>query len=252
MKRICLLTLPLALIALAACDSKHAAGESVPSEGETVKLFKTGKGVWFSDETRGLFDLEIAEVTEKPIPRRIRKTAQVFREGCKSKPAGAMMLVSEDEAKELMVDQPVSLKPPAASGPEIIGKLVRLDTQTQTVLSQIEALLEFPDPQSRSAAGTFLSATFTNDRDKPVLVVPESALLNAADGCYVYTVNGTHLTRTRVKTGASSQGWLEIEEGLYLGDSVAAKGVENLWLVELSAIKGGTPCCPVPRKKAEK
>ena len=250
MKRICSLTLPLALMALAGCDSKPT--EGVPSQSETVKLFKDGKGVWFSDETRRLFDLEIAEVTEEPIPRRIRKTAQVFRAGCESKPASAMMLVSVGEAKELKVGQPVSLKPPAASGPEIIGKLVRLDTQTQTVLSQIEALLEFPDPQSRSAAGTFLSATFTNDTGKPVLVVPESALLNAADGCYVYTVNGTHLTRTRVKTGASSQGWLEIEEGLYLGDSVAAKGVENLWLVELSAIKGGTPCCPVPRKKAEK
>ena len=140
----------------------------------------------------------------------------------------------------------------SGSGPEINGKLVRLETLTQTVLSQVEALLEFPDPQSRSAAGTFLTATFTNDTGKPVLVVPESALLNAADGCYVYTVNGTHLTRTRIKTGASSQGFLEILEGLYPGDSVAAKGVENLWLIELSAIKGGTPCCPVPRKKAQK
>ena len=250
MNCIYLLALPLALMALAGCDSKPA--EGVPSESEAVRLFKDGKGVWFSDETRRLFDLEIAEVTEKPIPRQIRKTAQVFRAGCESKPASAMMLVSVGEAKELKVGQLVSLQPPSGSGPEIKGKLVRLDTLTQTVLSQVEALLEFPDPLPRCTEGTFLSATFTNHRDKPVLVVPESALLNAADGCYVYTVNGTHLTRTRVKTGASSQGWLEIEEGLYLGDSVAAKGVENLWLVELSAIKGGTPCCPVPRKKAEK
>ena len=250
MRRVCLLTLPLALIALAGCGSKPA--ESVPSESETVKLFKVGKGVWFSDETKRLFDLEIAEVTEKPIPRRLRKTAQVFRASCESKPAGAMMLVSVGEAKGLKLGQPVSLKPPAGSGPETISKLVRLDSQTQTVFSQIEALLEFPDPEQRYAAGTFLIATFTNDTGKPVLVVPESALLNAADGCYVYTVNGTHLTRTRVKTGVSSQEWLEIEEGLYPGDSVAAKGVENLWLIELSATKGGTPCCPAPGKKAEK
>ena len=250
MKRICSLTLPLALMALAGCDSKPT--EGVPSQSETVKLFKDGKGVWFSDETRRLFDLEIAEVTEKPIPRRIRKTAQVFRASCESKPASAMMLVSLGEAKDLKLGQPVSLKPPAGSGPEANGKLVRLDSQTQSVFGQIEALLEFPDPEQRYAAGTFLIATFTNDTGKPVLVVPESALLNAADGCYVYTVNGTHLTRTRVKPGATSQGWLEIEEGLYPGDSVAAKGVENLWLIELSAIKGGTPCCPVPRKKAEK
>src|SRR5947207_3014185 len=131
-------------MAMAGCDSKPA--ESVSPENQTVKLFKEGKGVWFSDETRRLFDLQIAEVTEKPIPRQIRKTAQVFRSGCESKPASAMMLISVGEAKELKLGQPVSLKPPAGSGPEINGKLVRLDTQTQTVLGQIEALLEFPDP----------------------------------------------------------------------------------------------------------
>jgi len=28
---------------------------------------------------------------------------------------------------------------------------------------------------------------------------------------------------------------------------VAVKGVQNIWLVELSALKGGTPCCPVKK-----
>jgi len=60
-------------------------------------------------------------------------------------------------------------------------------------------------------------------------------------------VNGTHLTRTRVKTGASSEGLVEVQDGLYTGDSVAVKGAQNIWLVELSAIKGGTPCCPVKK-----
>jgi hypothetical protein len=39
-----------------------------------------------------------------------------------------------------------------------------------------------------------------------------------------------------------------IEDGLYAGDSVAVRGVDGLWLVELSALKGGTPCCSVPKK----
>ena len=32
----------------------------------------------------------------------------------------------------------------------------------------------------------------------------------------------------------------------------SAKGVDNLWFIELSALKGGTPCCPVPKKDAGK
>ena len=120
------------------------------------------------------------------------------------------------------------------------------------MLGQVEGLVEFADPQQRYPAGALVTATFTNGETKTVLVVPESALLTAADGSYVYTLNGSHLVRTRVKPGAVSDGFLEIEDGLYAGDSVAAKGVDGLWLVELSALKGGTPCCPVPKKNAGK
>ena len=73
-------------------------------------------------------------------------------------------------------------------------------------------------------------------------------MLSAADGDYVYVVNGKHLTRTKVKTGGAFEGFVEIVDGLYAGDSVAAKAVNSLWFVELSALKGGKPCCVAPKK----
>jgi multidrug efflux pump subunit AcrA (membrane-fusion protein) len=227
------------------CNSKKATENSVP-ESDKVSLFKEGKGVLFSEETKKLFGVEMAEVIEKPMPRRLQKTAQVYRAGNEGVPAGAMLSLTAEEATELKVGQPVRLK--AGDTSEINGTLVCLDTQTQTVLGQVEGLVEFADAQPRYPAGAFLTATFTNGEAKPVFVVPESALLTAADGSYVYAVNGSHFTRTRVKPGAVSDGCVEIEDGLYAGDSVAAKGVDGLWLVELSALKGGTPCCRVPKK----
>lgn len=226
------------------------APESAAPEIDKVSLFKPGKGVWLSDETNKLFGLEIAEVTEKPMQRRLQKTAQVYRPGREGIAASAVLLLSAEEAKELKVGQPVKLK--AGDAPEISGALVRLDTQTQTVLGQVEALVEFTDPQQLLPGGAFVTATLTHGETRSVFVVPESALLTTADGSYVYTVNSTHLTRTRVKPGAVIDDMVEIEDGLYAGDSVAAKGVDGLWLVELSALKGGTPCCPEQKKKAEK
>ena len=249
MKVLYLLLLPLAVAALAGCGSKKSPENAAP-ESDKVSLFKEGKGVWFSDETKRLFGLEIAEVTEKPMQRRTQKTAQVYRTSREGVPASAMLLLSAEEAKALKVGQPVTLK--AGDLPEISGTLVRLDTQAQTVFGQVEALVEFADRQRRYPAGTFLMATLTNGEAKTVFVVPESALLTAADGSYVYTANGSHLIRTRVKPGVASDGFVEVEDGLYAGDSVAAKGVDGLWLVELSALKGGTPCCPVPKKNANK
>jgi multidrug efflux pump subunit AcrA (membrane-fusion protein) len=200
----------------------------------------------FSDETKKLFGLEVTEVTEKTMQRRVQKMAQVYRAGREGVRASALLCLGAEEVKGLNVGQPVKLK--ADDVPEISGMLVLLDTQAQTVLGQIEGLVEFTDPQQRCPAGAFVKATFTNGEAKTVLVVPESALLTAADGNYVYVINGSHLVRTRVKPGATSEGFVEIEDGLYAGDFVAVKGVDNLWLVELSALKGGTPCCPVPKK----
>jgi multidrug efflux pump subunit AcrA (membrane-fusion protein) len=93
-----------------------------------------------------------------------------------------------------------------------------------------------------------VKATFNQNGPTFSIVVPKSALLSGAEGDSVYTVNGTHLTRTRVKAGMTREDRVEIRDGLYAGDIVACKGVEGLWAVELSALKGGTPCCPMPKK----
>jgi len=236
----------LVILAIVGCHSKRS--EQAAPETESVNLFKEGKGILLSDETRMLFELEIVEVEERPMPRRIRKTAQVFRVAQDAR-ADAAALLSVDEAKQLNLGQPAGIKGPEESDPEIAGTLIRLDKQTQAAFGQTEAVIQFSVANQKCPMGAFVNVTFTNQDSKPVFVVPQPALLTAADGYFVYTVSGTYLTRTRVKPGATSRGWVEIEDGLYAGDSVAARGVENLWLVELSALKGGTPCCPVPKKK---
>jgi multidrug efflux pump subunit AcrA (membrane-fusion protein) len=236
----------LATLPIVGCHSKPS--EQAAPETESISLFKEGRGVLLSEETRKLFELEIVEVQERPMPRRIQKTAQVFRIEPDAQ-ADAAVLLSVDEAKQLNVGQVASVRVLGESDPEITGTLTRLDKQTQTAFGHTEGVIQFADVNQNCPMGAFVSVTFTNQDSNPVLVVPQLALLSAADGHFVYTVSGTHLTRTRVKPGATSRGWVESADGLYAGDSVAAKGVENLWLVELSALKGGTPCCPVPKKK---
>src|SRR5438034_8197389 len=107
MKRICLSNLALAVIALAGCTSKTA--KNTAPENEKVSLFKEGKGVLFSDDTRKLFRLEVAEVTGKPMQRRVQKTAQVYRIGRDGTPTKAVVLLDANEATALTVGQLVSL-----------------------------------------------------------------------------------------------------------------------------------------------
>ena len=247
MSRLMLLLLP-AIMAITGCGSK----QDPAAASESLSLFTTGKGIWFSEETRKLLGVEVVEAAEKPMQRHLQTMAQVYRTASAERLAAATMLLSADDLPAVKVGQPVTLKFEPGNGTDLTGKLVRFDTQAQITLGQVEALVEFPDPTKLCGLGTSLVATLENGEVKQAFVVPETALLTAADGCYVYVVNGTHLTRTAVKTGAVSDGFVEIADGLYAGDSVAATGVPNLWLVELSAIKGGTPCCAVPKKTANK
>jgi hypothetical protein len=228
-------------VALTGCRE----AEKPASENVSVSLFKQGKGVLFSEETKKLLGIEVAEVVERPMQHRVERAAQVYRAGVDGGPGSAVLLLESEEAAALTAGKPVQIK--REQKPELAGKLVRLDGRAKAALGQMEGIVEFADPQKEFEAGQSVTVAFTIGEPKQALVVPESAVLVASDGSYVYAVNGTHLTRTRVKTAAVSEGWVEVQDGLYAGDSVAVKGVQNVWLVELSAIKGGTPCCPVKK-----
>ncbi|HXJ56033.1 MAG TPA: hypothetical protein VNU68_05140 [Verrucomicrobiae bacterium] len=235
---------------LAGCHSRMADPVEA-SDTEKMSLFQKGKGIRLPVQLRKEFGIETIEVAQKPLPRRVMKTARVYRAAHGGRPAGLSVLVTADEAKELKPGQSVALRGPPGEEPPFVGTLARMDDQARPVLGQVEVLIEFADDQGRCPVGACLSANFITHEATPVLVVPETAVLRGADGAYVYAVNGSHLTRTAVTIGAVADGLAEIEDGLYAGDVVVGKGIENLWLVELSALKGGTPCCPVPKKQSK-
>ena len=91
----------------------------------------------------------------------------------------------------------------------------------------------------------------TNASSAVPLVVPESALIQGVQEDFVYVENGEHFVRTPVVVGTRRDGWLEITEGLLPGDKVVAKAAHDLWMIELLALRGGSPCCPVPKKASK-
>jgi len=217
--------------------------ESHDPATESVELFHKGKGVWLPEQIRSEFGLALEEVSEKRFSKKIQKQAQVFRA---SEATGeAVVFLSGAEANELRRGQAVRLK--FTNGAVFSGTLTRIENGMRAVSEQFEGVIEFPG-RAGVVAGTFVEAEFELPVGPPVIAVPRGAVLQMAHGTYVYARNGEHLTRTRVRTGSSHDGFIEIEEGLYSGDAVVTKGIESVWLVELSALKGGKPCCAVPKK----
>lgn len=220
-------------------------GHDHEAEAPTGASFKPGKGVMLTDETRKLLGVETVEVAVRALPREIRFLAQVFGE----KHAGAELdikhvacvaqasgLLSPADAALLRVGLAARLTP--RDGGEIWSGLV-LDVHKAMALGDAEVVVGITNAGVRLKPGDFLSAIVSVPRTEAVTVVPRSALLRAAEGTFVYTVNGNAYFRTTVKVGVEAEGVVEIPDGLLVGDSVVTKPVEKLWLIELRAVKGG-------------
>ena len=92
-----------------------------------------------------------------------------------------------------------------------------------------------------------LGVKFIEITDLPALV-PKSAVVEGVQEDFVYAQNGEHLVRTPVVTGAARGNEVQLTEGVLAGDRVVATAAHDLWMIELLAIRGGSPCCPVPKK----
>ena len=116
---------------------------------------------------------------------------------------------------------------------------VVLGVNNALAIGDVEVLVGITNSAAGLKPGEFLAATIAIPRAQEVTVVAKPALLRAAEGTFVYTVNGDAFYRTAVTVGAESEGLVEIADGLLPGDLVVTQAVEKLWLIELRATKGG-------------
>lgn len=242
MKEIFVILITLA-IGLTGCQRNPESAAAEHDEAGEGAVFKAGHGLSFSEETKKAIGLDFAEAETRNIAPSVPLTAQVYRTSDEPSRDGsfeklgnayASALIAPEIGRELKAGDSVNI-----SGGK--GRITRVDTTQEAGLGKIEVLLEIPDPEGKLRVGTFLSAEASLDKQEGV-AIPTSAVLETADGLYTYVQNGEYLLRTPVTTGLSDGQWIEITDGLYEGDVVAAKPVSSLYLIELRATKGGGHC----------
>jgi len=261
-----LLTLLLASIisVLSGCGSKapeHSEGDGDNHEkaegggddghgheaGESGASFKEGKGIKLSEEARKALEVNVAEVTSQKLNPSLRITAQIYRiakeVGGASEQTGsayASAFVDGHEAKLLKPSSAVSVSIPSDATNTVQGTLKKVDTGLISSTDKAEIIVEIPDKENRLKMGEFITVSLPeSDVAKEVVAVPFSAVLDTAAGKFAYVQNGEFLLRTPIKTGPSGDGFIEITDGLYEGDTIAISGAESLYLIELRSTKGG-------------
>jgi len=110
------------------------------------------------------------------------------------------------------------------------GTVTQIDTRVNPVTRSITARAEIPNPDHRLRPGMLMTTTLTKNSRKS-LSVPERALVAVQTNHFVYVIDGGEgavVRRTSVSIGRRVPGFVEIREGLELGQEVVTDGLVGL------------------------
>lgn len=100
-----------------------------------------------------------------------------------------------------------------------------IDSQTRTL--RVKASIDNRDGRLRP--GLFARANLGVAQRSAVVMVPEDAILQRADGSVVFVMDGDeHVRRVRVETGIYQEGKVEIRNGIGAGELVVVRGQTDL------------------------
>lgn len=110
------------------------------------------------------------------------------------------------------------------------GKIDFITPNVDETTGTLKLRAVFPNPKGRLKPGQFLRLIMEGLTRVDALVVPQEAIMQGANGSYVYRVNDKNMIESvNVQTGMidSNGGWI-IDNGLKAGDKVVISGVMKL------------------------
>ncbi len=111
------------------------------------------------------------------------------------------------------------------------GRIAQVDSRVNPTTRTVRVRAMLPNPDERLRPGMLMTVDVRSN-PREALAVPEIAILDRADGAFVYRVasaeGGEQAELVRIVTGARSGGMAEVLEGLNVGDRVVTEGLQSV------------------------
>lgn len=139
-------------------------------------------------------------------------------------PLLAVLHVPERELANLRIGQKARLQIDALGGTPVTGEITRIAPVVDAKTGTFKVTVAVQDEAARLMPGMFGRVSIVHTTRDDALTVPADAVITEDRGAYVYRIENGTAHRTPVVTGFSTNGRVEILEGLADGHYVATSG----------------------------
>jgi HlyD family secretion protein len=137
--------------------------------------------------------------------------------------------IAQEEAAQIKVGNSATLNVPGEEKP-VEGKVTLVSPALDPNSTTVEVWVQARNPEGRLKPGTSVGLSVVSETVPDAIVIPESALLTAADGATTVMIFGDDgMAHTRpVKAGIHESGKVQIVDGLKVGEKVITVGAYGL------------------------
>ncbi len=156
--------------------------------------------------------------------------------------------VPERFAPQIGAGRPVRVEVEAYPGRTFAGGVTRVSPVVDVESRTFTVEASIPNPGGILKPGFFAKASIVTGTERGVPFVPEEAVVTFAGIVKVYTIAEGKAEERRVATGQRRDGWVEILEGVKVGETVATSGLSQLATGTAVAVQTGSQGAPSPGK----
>lgn len=156
--------------------------------------------------------------------------------------------VPERFAPQLGPGRQVRVEVEAHPGRTFPGAITRVSPAVDVESRTFTVEASVANPGGILKPGFFAKASIITGMERNVPFVPEEAVVTFAGIVKVYVVADGKAEERRVTTGQRRDGWVEIREGVKVGETVATSGLSQLATGTAVAVQAGARSGPSPDK----
>lgn len=131
--------------------------------------------------------------------------------------------------EHIKLGQVVNIEVPTQKKLHVEGKVTYISPIVDELTHSIALEATIPNEDNKLAPGLFVRIKQTLHNRPHALMIPQSSIVPSISGPKVYVVNkDSTVTLTRIRTGQSKDGHIEVLSGLKSGDRVVSAGQQRL------------------------